>query len=156
MLIFEDKQKNHVRVCNYILQHLGEQKTTQDTLHKRIDRPLLLDWAGVVGFFDGASQERETKCRLGAILKCPIMGTYKLKLNYGKGTNSKGELMALWLILYFYYIKQVSRLLLIGDSKVIIDWYTKENNFQVISLQPWMSKIASLSNHFQQMKAQHI
>jgi hypothetical protein len=77
-------------------------------------------------------------------------------MNCGKGTNSKGELMALWLILYFSYLKQVPRLLLMGDSKVIIDWYTNDNNFQVISLQPWMIKIRALSRHFQQIKAQHI
>jgi hypothetical protein len=67
-------------------------------------------------------------------LKCPILGTYRLKMNCGKGKNTKGELVALWVILFFAYIKQVSRLQLVGDSKVIIDWFTNENNLQVISL----------------------
>jgi hypothetical protein len=67
-------------------------------------------------------------------MKCLIMGTYKLKLNCGKWTNSKGELMILWLILYFSYLKQVQRLLLMGYSKVIIDWHINDNNLEVISL----------------------
>jgi hypothetical protein len=74
-------------------------------------------------------------------------------MNCGKGTNTKGDLLALWV---FAYIKQVPRLQLVGDSKVIIDWFTNDNNLQLISLQPWMTKIRSLNGHFQQIKAQHI
>jgi hypothetical protein len=44
LMIFEDQQKNHIRVCNCILQDLGEQKIAQVTKHKRIDRPTSLDW----------------------------------------------------------------------------------------------------------------
>jgi hypothetical protein len=33
---------------------------TQDTNHKRIDRPLNVEWDGAVGFFDGASHESGT------------------------------------------------------------------------------------------------
>jgi hypothetical protein len=158
LLIFEDKALNLIRVCNYILQDLGEQKLTLDTSHKRIDRPPVFYWGGnVVGFFDGASQETGgMKCGAGTILKCPLLGTYKLKMNCGKGTNTKGEMLALWLILYFSYLKQVPRLLLMGDSKIIIDWYTNNSNLQVISLQSWMNKIRALSRQFQQIKAQHI
>jgi hypothetical protein len=45
-MIFEDQQKNLSRVCNIILQDLGEQKTTQDTSTKRIDRPPILNGKG--------------------------------------------------------------------------------------------------------------
>jgi len=54
-MIFEDQQKNHIRVCIYILQDLGEQNITQDINHKRIDRKPTLEWDEAVGFFDGAS-----------------------------------------------------------------------------------------------------
>ena len=64
--------------------------------------------------------------------------------------------MAIWLILYFSYLKQVPRLLLLGNAKVIIDWYINDNNLQVISLQSWMTKIRLLHQHFQQIKAHHI
>jgi hypothetical protein len=64
--------------------------------------------------------------------------------------------MALWLILYFSYLKEVPRLLSLGDSKVIIDWYINENNLQVIALQAWMTKIREMHKHFQQIKTQHI
>jgi ribonuclease HI len=48
-----------------------------------------------VGFFDGASQEKGSKCGAGALLKCPVLGTYRLKMNCGRGTNTRGELLAL-------------------------------------------------------------
>jgi ribonuclease HI len=92
----------------------------------------------------------------GAILKCPVLGTFSIKMNCGTGTNTKGELLALWCILYFACYKKVKILQLVGDSKIIIDWFSHENNLQVVSLQPWMTKIRVLSGKFQQLKAQHI
>jgi ribonuclease HI len=109
-----------------------------------------------VGFFDGASQDRGDKCGAGAVLKCPVLGTYIIKMNCGSGTNTRAELLALWCILFFACYKKVTRLQLVGDSKVIIDWFTNENNLQVVSLHPWMTKIRELSRSFLQLKAQHI
>jgi ribonuclease HI len=74
-----------------------------------------------VGFFDGASQEMGKKCGAGAVLKYPVLGTYRIKMNCRSRTNTKGELLALWCILYFANVMKVSRLLLAGDSKIIID-----------------------------------
>jgi hypothetical protein len=45
---------------------------------------------------------------------------------------------------------------LVGDSKVIVDWFSFKNNLQVINLQPWMSRIRQLSENFQNLKVQHI
>jgi ribonuclease HI len=124
--------------------------------HHRITRPPFLDWNLAVGFFDGASQCEGSKCGARAILKCPELGFYSLKLNCGPGTNTRGELLALWSILFFAHFKQIKSLQLVGDSKVIVDWFSFKNNLQVSNLQPWMSKIRQLSGKFQHLKAQHI
>jgi len=55
---FGDRLPNRFKVCNNILQDMGE------TIHKVdkgsiLDRPLFLEWDLTVGFFYGASQERE-------------------------------------------------------------------------------------------------
>jgi hypothetical protein len=141
LVIFEEHPPTLVRVCNSILQDLGEIKKSQPTQLSRIDRPPILDWDLAVGFFDGASQDKGAKCGAGAILKCPVLGTFRLKMNCGRGTNTRGELLALWCILFFACYKKVTRLQLVGDSKIIIDWFSNENNLQVVSLQPWMTKI---------------
>jgi ribonuclease HI len=135
---------------------MGETKFSFVAKGSRIDRPPLLDWDMTVGFFDGASQERGTKCGVGAVIKCPVLGTFRLKMNCGSGTNTKGELLALWCILYFACFKKINRLQLVGDSKIIIDWFANDNNLQVISLQPWMTRIRELSGRFIQLKAHHI
>jgi ribonuclease HI len=67
-------------------------------------------------------------CRCFA--KMSSWGVYSIKLNCGTGTNTRGELLALWSLLFFSLHKQVSCLQLIGDSKVIVDWFSYKNNLQ--------------------------
>jgi len=95
LVIFEDFPINQVRVYNSILQDLGEKKITQVSKLRRIYRPPIRGWYLAVGFFDGASQEKGSKFGAGALLKCLVLGTYRLKMNYGRGTNTRGELLAL-------------------------------------------------------------
>jgi ribonuclease HI len=131
-------------------------KVVQEIKELRLDRPPILDWDLAMGFFDGASKELGKKCGTGAILKCPVLGTYRIKMNCGSGINTKGEILALWCILYFSNVMKVSRLLLVGDSKIIIDWFNNANKLQALSLQSWMTKIRRLRGRFIQLKAQHI
>jgi len=106
----------------------GKTKNILSVQHDRITRPPLLDWNLAVGFFYGASQCERTKCGAGAILKCPDLGTFSLMMNYDTGTNTRGELLALWCILYFSLYKKVKSIQLVGDSKIIIDGFSHENN----------------------------
>jgi ribonuclease HI len=110
----------------------------------------------VVGFFDGASQNGGVRCHAGDILKCLFLGVYSIKMNCGSRTNTKGELLALWSILFFAHFKQVSYIQLVGDSKVIVDWFYLINNIHVINLHPWMSRIHELNENFHNLKVQHI
>jgi hypothetical protein len=124
-----------------IFQDMGETKRSTSSKVWRVDRPHLLDWDMAVGFFYGVSQDMGSKCGARAILKCPIEGTFRIKMNCSKGTNTRGELLSLWCILFFSCFKKITRLQLMGDSKVIIDWFKNANNIQVASLQTWMAKI---------------
>jgi hypothetical protein len=85
---------------------MGETKIYLADKGSRIDRPPLIDWDMTVGFFDGASQDRGSKCGAGAVIKCPVLGTFRLKMYCGNGTNTKGELLALWCILFLLAIKR--------------------------------------------------
>jgi hypothetical protein len=71
----------------------------------RIVRPPLLERNMVVGFFDGASQVGGLRCGARAILKSLVLGNYSIKMNCGSGTNTRGELMALWIVLYLAHLK---------------------------------------------------
>jgi hypothetical protein len=94
-----------------------------------------------MAFFYGASQERGTKCGVSAIIKCTILGTFRLNMSCGYGTNTKRELLTMWCIFHFACYKKINRIQIAGDSKIIIDWLTNDNNLQVISLESWMSRI---------------
>jgi hypothetical protein len=80
-------------------------------------------WIGIwqLFFFYGASQCKGQKCGVGAILKFPYLGTFSIKMNCGMETNTKGEHLALWCILYLFFFKKVKILQLISDLKIIID-----------------------------------
>jgi len=46
---------------------------------------------------------------------CPTKGTFRIKMNCGKRTNTRGELLALWYILFFACSWwEIQKLLLIG------------------------------------------
>jgi ribonuclease HI len=107
-------------------------------------------------YFDGASHSRGEKCGVGAVIKFPVLGIFKIKMNCGSGTNTRSELLALWSLLYFACYKKISILHLVGDSKVIIEWFNNVNELQVISLLPWMRRIKELSGKFSLLKADHI
>jgi ribonuclease HI len=81
-----------------------------------------------VGFFDGASQSGGEKCGAGAVLKCLEGDIYSIKLSCCMGTNTRGELLAMWSVFFLALDKQVHCLQLVGDSKVIIDWFAYKNN----------------------------
>ena len=90
LITFEDSLPNLSRVYNRILQDMGETKRATSYKVCRVDMPPFLHWDLTVGFFDGASQDLGSKCGANAVLKCPTKGTFKIKMNCGKGTNTRG------------------------------------------------------------------
>ena len=79
-----------------------------------------------------------------------------MKTNYGYWKNTKGELLALWCMLYFANVLKVTRLMLEGDSKFIIDWFNNDNNLQVLALQPWMEKIKTVWKFYSTKSTSHL
>ena len=43
-------------------------------------------------------------------------------MNVGSGSNNHVELLALWGLLHFVNLRGIGLQLIMGDSKVIIDW----------------------------------
>jgi len=59
---------------------------------QRVVLPPFLEENVIVGFFDGASQNGGEKCGARAVLKCPMGGSFSIKMNCGTRTNTRGEL----------------------------------------------------------------
>ena len=73
--------------------------------------PLYLTNNIFVGFFYGASQCEGSKCGACVVLNISNYVSFKVKMNCGWGTNSRGELWNL----FFARYKHVSKLQIVGD-----------------------------------------
>jgi len=71
--------------------------------------------------FDGATLSNGSCCAVGGIFRTDDKRIIKWYLNCGVGTNTKAELMGLWVTLTLATLWAIDKILILGDSKVIID-----------------------------------
>ena len=74
-----------------------------------------------VGFFDGASTNRNGG--IGVHLNLSKEHFYYLKMGCGRSTNTRSELLALWVQLVFTKFIGLPYLYIRGDSSAIIKWF---------------------------------
>ena len=60
--------------------------------------------------------------------------SYRLKFSVFFGTNTKAELLVIWELLYFAKEKETSLAMILGDSKVIIDWAKSIHEIHILEL----------------------
>ena len=72
------------------------------------------------------------------------------------GYKHKVELMGLWTSLTLAHRLNITQLLVLGDSKIVIDWINHNCSLKVTNLMGWMSKIRDLSHSFKDIKFDHI
>jgi len=53
-----------------------------------------------MGYFDGASQQKDTNFGVGGVLYLRDSSQLQWIINIGSGSNTKGELVGLWALLY--------------------------------------------------------
>jgi hypothetical protein len=71
----------------------------------KVKRPPIFNPSWFIGYFDEASQDL---CGVGAVLKLTNGIVYRLSLWCGISTNTKGELLVLWSLLYYANLKHIS------------------------------------------------
>jgi ribonuclease HI len=74
-----------------------------------------------VAFFDGASIRGGTNCGYGGVIKLPDLNVFRWHINYGISTNTKVGLMGSWVTLTLAKLWNITKIQVMGDSKVIID-----------------------------------
>jgi ribonuclease HI len=57
------------------------------------------------------------------------------------GTNNKAEMSALWVLLTLAVEKDISRVQILGDSKLENNWANGKNNVENLNLNPIMERI---------------
>lgn len=70
-------------------------------------------------FFDGASQQRAILCGAGAAIDLSSSDIFLIKLELGVGTNTKEEVLALWMVLFYGKNLNLYQLQVVGNAKIV-------------------------------------
>lgn len=105
-------------------------------------------------FFYGAQQNNLFV--VGMVLKINNIHCYKLQLVVGIGSNTREELLALWGLLKFAYLKGIIHLMVVGDSKCIVDWASGKYQLNIMILNSWKENILQLKSLFQTIHFMHV
>ena len=92
----------------------------------------VLPFRDSVGFFDGAEQNGSYGA--GMVIQMTVKHSFSICMNLGRGTNTRDELLALWGLLHFDLVRGIDVLMILGDSKAIIDWALNKQQIQSICI----------------------
>ena len=110
----------------------------------------------MVAWFDGAAQQAGLFCGAGGIITINAQTVYRWTLNCGTGSNTKAELLAAWASCILASRLHITELLLLGDSKLIIDWLNGRADFHVAELASWKERTWEATKQIQHLTSSHI
>jgi ribonuclease HI len=153
--VFEGKAPsvNRVIIRSFGALHIRVEK--QAPLALRSNR-LLLPLEYPLASFDGVAKSDGTCSGAGGILRESTRMAYKWFFNCGIGSNTKAELIGAWTTLFIANLLSLSKLQILGDSKVIIDWIKFKGELRVSSLEGWKQSFRLLSRRFKDLQFFHI
>jgi ribonuclease HI len=152
--LFEDRIPSTLAVIKRVLaSHNWHPSTLKPSLPKLI--VLDLPDGFTLACFDGAARSNGLCCGAGGFFKTHPARITKWYLNCGQGTNTKAELMGLWVSLFLASSWSISHLLVRGDSRVIIDWITHKSKLNAVHVACWKQKTRELSKGFTNISFQH-
>jgi hypothetical protein len=83
-----------------------------------------------IGFFDGATDD--SVCGIGIYLKITSDHIVKAYFAGGNGNNMKAELLGLWDLLLLSTSFSIKKMMVVGDSKVTINWINSKSSLNLI------------------------
>jgi hypothetical protein len=95
-------------------------------------------------------------CGARALLRLNGSNYFHMRMGCGSGTNTGGELPALWSPPLFANVRGLMELEFHGDSKVVVDWVNIMYMLQSIALDSWKQKIETLKSSFFDLQVNHI
>ena len=152
--IFQNGRPDHSRTGSKAIIWLNSYAIKNQKVPNMRTVYTLADQQGIVGYFDGA--EQGGFCGVGMLIRVNQTMSFRLKLSIGLGTNTKSELLMLWGLLYFTKIKEILPNMVLGDSKVIVDWERGSYNLHTIQLLHWNRRTKDLIEYFQHITFLHI
>jgi ribonuclease HI len=106
--------------------------------------------------FDGAAQQNGLCCGAGGTFRSSLSRTSNWSLNCGSGSNTKAELMGLWVSLSLATFWSLDHILVLGDSKIIIDWINRHSKLHAVHIEGWKERTMKLSSNFSDIEFRHI
>lgn len=71
--------------------------------------------------------------------------------------NNYAELVRLWgLLVFLVSFIQESHIQIMGDSKIVINWFNMKGSLQNYILEPWQQKISQLQESFEECTISHV
>jgi ribonuclease HI len=110
----------------------------------------------VVAWFDGAAQQGGSPCGAGGKIALNSHTCFRWTLNCGQGTNMKAKLLGAWASLILACRLHTDELLLLGDSKIIIDWLNGQADFHVVALERWKERTQEATLSIRNLSFSHI
>ena len=153
--IFENTPPSDSRVFIKILSALQWQSGIQKSPHSRQSEFTCRD-GFTVACFDGATSANGNLCGTGAFIKSHGSRVIGWILNCGHGTNTKAELMEVWATLTIAHHLAYTKLQILGNLKVVIDWLNKRGKLQACAIEGWKVKVLGLLKMSQDISFQQI
>ena len=89
-------------------------------------------------------------------VSCVLIHRSMCSILIGSGSNTHVELLTLWDFLWFSQKRVLTKLMVVSESKVIIEWVSDHFNFQSLSLFPLMDMVWMEMSCFNSISFYHI
>ena len=104
----------------------------------------------LVGLFDGVTMKGV--CGAGIVIK---FGN-GIGIRAGVGTNTRDELVGLWILVFCAKTWGIKHLQFLGDSQVIIKWALEDAHVKYLELQHWLTSTKRVMKQFYFKTFNHI
>ena len=108
------------------------------------------------GYFDGSAVGDPHLCGAGGILYLKDDHYITFKAGLGIGTNNFAEICALKLLLSLALGNQISKIMVFGDSLLVINWVTGKFRIHNLELSQIVLEVIRISDLFEYADFKHI
>ena len=108
----------------------------------------------LAGLINGALANRI--CGIGVHILISEDHFFCIKMGRGQSTNTRSELLALWVLLVFSYHIGLPYINIRGDSLVTINWFNGQDTLFAFDVDGWCHIIRDLQNSFIHLHSAHV